>query len=95
MATLLLTHSCRGVFEGRNKRSVLLPSVRPAVLVDNGDHLNFDQLFGFSQFQHRDICRRRLVVERSEIRVDHRARLANVADPRSRPEHEVVHNVLE
>src|SRR5260370_22913396 len=43
------------------------------MLVDNGDHLNFDQLFGFSQFQHRDICRRRLVVERSEIGVDHRA----------------------
>ena len=64
------------------------------MLIDHGHYLDFDQLFGFTELQHGEIGRRRLVVEGSEVRIDDRARFADVAHARPRPEDEHMDNIL-
>src|SRR5262249_59858032 len=64
-------------------------------LIDDGNHLDFDELLRLAKLKHGDVGRGRLVIERRKIGVDYRTGLADVAHAWPCTKHKVVHEVLE
>src|SRR5262249_17352667 len=64
-------------------------------LIDDGNHLNFDELLRLAKLKHGDVGRGRLVIERRKIGVDYRAGLADVAHAWPCTNHKVVQHALE
>src|SRR5262249_50675198 len=64
-------------------------------LIDDGNHLDFDELLRLAKLKHGDVGRGRLVIEPRKIGVDYRAGLADVAHAWPCTKHKVVYDVLE
>ena len=85
----------RGFASTRGIATAFAHPTRRLYSVHHRDHLDLDQLLRLAEFEHRHVGRRRLVIERREIRVDDAARPADVAHPRPRAENKIVNHVLE
>jgi polar amino acid transport system substrate-binding protein len=71
-------------------QNIVVPKERPAALAAANALIDEVRVS-----EHGDIGRGRLVVEGRKIGIDHRAGLADVANPRPRPEDKDVHDIFE